>query len=309
MPQLQEKESRDFARATRDQSANSPWPERIRGVTRAAADWTGAGLAYAVVGFLAIQIATSLPELSNAETPTGPATATQPAADNTPGDPAATQPGDIAAAVPLQPTPTPAADEPTATAADLDSNRIASILWILAFVLTASGVYVLLRLTAPPDGPVRDTKAFRNAMELWNPAVFAANPTPRERHHNRQRFNAMRLRSEVAKLGWLDKIFGNTRQETEATTDISESTLVALGAVEALEDRQPSLMRVSPKQFDEIKFEAGVKAKLRHLNGGEAGEDTILDKFKSGFPGAWPPSQAQFARYLELAHTLDTDHT
>ncbi|MEP3245285.1 MAG: P-loop NTPase fold protein [Sneathiella sp.] len=313
VPTLNEEASRDFANAP-DQRAEitSPWPERIRTSVRHMVDCLGALIIIVATGYLLFQ-ASLLLSIGEAADDT-----------NVPKEEALVRQIDrqLNEVLEVKPTEGVATSEgaagadverPSVSADSLTGERLDILLWLFLILVPLPLAYLLKRVTMEPDETVRDTKSFRDALQIWNRAVFASNPTPRDmkRYHNRLRFNAMRLRRDGPVIGWLEKLFKVTRGSEPAVIDIPEPTLVALGAVESF---LPDLID-GEKLFNINEFENSIRGKLKDLNGSSSvaeapgGESQdILTEFTENFPDFWPPSAEQIRQYRELSRVLDTRH-
>ncbi|MCG8491882.1 MAG: hypothetical protein MI743_09735, partial [Sneathiellales bacterium] len=187
---------------------------------------------------------------------------------------------------------------------------------IVVIVVALLFFIVIRRSSKEQDEKIEDTERFKDALSIWNPAVFASNPTPRDmkRYHNRLRFNAMRLRPFNAKLTWLDKLFKVKQKEDPDEIDIPEPTLVALGAVESF---APDLItsKEAVQNYNPEDFNVAVQEELKKMNGSipvktnghaKAGDGTdILKDFEKHYPNFWPPQKSYFEEYQQLNKALD----
>jgi hypothetical protein len=213
----------------------SDWPKLLRRALRVAPDACLPALALiAAIGLLATQ----LPTTTSSSAPAQPATATNVATSPQTGS------GGVATPAPQsQPSQVPQITLPTRRVDELSGN---SGSWSLVGIGLMIVIILLLaarRIATAREEQVTDSKTFRDALAIWHPAVFAADPTPRgiKRHQNRLRLQAMRLRPPHEEPDIFDAIFSKSAKQTDAVeTDarsdfsVGEPTLVALGAIDAL---------------------------------------------------------------------------
>jgi hypothetical protein len=175
---------------------------------------------------------------------------------------------------------------------------------------------------------VEDSADFREALRIFNQAIFAANPTPRgvKRFENRLRYFAMRSRGDDRPPDWIDRLFGRLghRVRTEdhrQEVDIPEPTLVALGVIAALD---AGLLRQATQSGD-VNFEKAfsgrwfrqrqaLKARgeedspetrrLRRDLDLQDGLEPALATFAKTFDGHWPPTPDQIRIFCDLSGTI-----
>ena len=156
---------------------------------------------------------------------------------------------------------------------------------------------VARRITTTREDKVEDSRSFRDALAIWHPAVFAADPTPRglKRHQNRLRLQAMRLRPSHEQPDLLDRWFAVTPKTGGNGLDISEPTLVALGGIVALCDDVPD-WSVTAHQPTPTAASSGPT------------RETIIARcagnFENHFPHDWPPTQAAINAFKTLRRSL-----
>jgi len=266
----------------------SPWPKRIRAILRSAPDIGVPALALiAAIGLSTAQLtATAPPE-------TVRTTQQQPSPKSAPG-----------ASAPRQDTPgattTVSIDLPTIGAERL--ARTARGLPFLGIGLSLLIIILLVarRLTTAREDKVEDSKDFRDALTIWHPAVFAADPTPRgvKRHQNRLRLQAMRLRPPRQQPDILDRLFSRTPPvDDPPDLLINEPTLVALGGIVAL-----------CRDIPDWSVGSDASAGLPAGSGPAAVQAKIISKcrirFEKTFPDDWPPTQASIDAFRILRRSL-----
>jgi KAP family P-loop domain len=272
----------------------SQWPKRIRAALRYIPDAGVPALALiAAIWFLASQVTTMPPQ----STP------------NLAPQQAATKPGTADSAGGAAPTPdasptnvvTADVKIPAVTADQLMSR--AQVHPFLGIGLAALTLVLLVarRITTTREDKVEDSRSFREALAIWHPAVFAADPTPRgvKRHQNRLRLQAMRLRPPHEKPDLLDLWFSVTTKADgkSSTLNISEPTLVALGGIAALCGDIPD-WSINAQQ---------TAATAGAATAGPSQEAIVTrcrSKFESFFPHDWPPTQAAIGAFKTLRRAL-----
>jgi len=318
-----------------DTAPLSPWPARVRRMVHDAYD-IGTGLAaLALVICLAaggmVQVVGEQWPVIPAETTAhaAPATAAaQPAAR--PGA-ATAAPGGQAAELPGEGATLAAAAAPTVTAAEITAHPLLPYAPFLlpAMALVLVGFWVAGRLLAVREAVVEDSADFREALRIFNKAIFAASPTPRgvKRFENRLRYFAMRSRGDDRPPDWIDRLFGRlghrvrTEEGQPEEVDIPEPTLVALGAIagvdaeilkQASRDGDHGVDEVIGLSLSTCEHECDTHAD-------EADPDTLrsrqrydlveeihaaLGAFEKTFDGYWPPTPDQIRVFCDLSGTI-----
>jgi hypothetical protein len=267
----------------------SPWPKRVRAILRTAPDIVVPALALvAAIAFLSAQFATMLQKNSSAP----PAAVEQPVDKPAPGGGAAGPSAPI-------PNPQPGRAAPSIEFRKVTPDRLASgeQAWeFLVIGLTVLIVVLLVarRVTTAREDRVEDSANFRDALAIWHPAVFAADPTPRgvKRHQNRLRLQAMRLRPGREEPDILDRWFSGLPAGGDPANDqpVNDPTLVALGAIYALCGDIPDRIfegDLPAQQNPDAAIKWAIIAKC-------------LIEFKRKFPGDWPPAQASTDTFRDL---------
>ena len=297
VPEINEANSIDLSSgADPALAAASPWPKRIRGALRNIPDACVPALALiAAIWFLASWLPPITPQdkqpgQSSQQQTTGPA----PAADDA---------GQGA-------TPGPARDNTLVKQTRIPAVTVDQLLRQVEIqpylgVALAILIIVLLiarRVTTLREDKVEDSKDFRNALAIWHPAVFAADPTPRgvKRHQNRLRLQAMRLRPLHEKPDLLDSWFSAKANSEDSdktkSPDISEPKLVALGGIAALLEDIPSWsiqdnQSTAPPDGQATQNLSAIITRCR-------------SNFKATFPGDWPPTQSDIDAFRNLRQSL-----
>lgn len=176
-------------------------------------------------------------------------------------------------------------------------DLLPSARWPMAVPIALTIAFLVLiamrRLSLRTEGLVEDSEDFREALRIWHPVIFAANPTPRgvKRHHNRLRFHAMRLRPQAEQSDWIDRMFaGPDGPPAGSPTEIPDETLVALGALEA---RDAALLQ----ELDESgEITTGT-------NKGKEISEAIYE-FQESFRDAWPPTSEQVTAFRALSSSV-----
>lgn len=315
VPTLTEEGSREIGSSLPDEEVHlSPWPDRFRSAWRNIVDVGIALVIFLALGFGGSELVKSYAVTEEANQ-SGEAT-------NPPAN------GDASNAVQQGQAQGPQGNtrqpETNASAVNLPSvakedlqDKGFQFLEEVGVLLIALLLFIVIRRSSKEqDEKIEDTARFKDALSIWNPAVFASNPTPRDmkRYHNRLRFNAMRLRPFNAKLTWLDKLFKVKLKKDVDDIDIPEPTLVALGAVESF---APDLItgKEAAENYNPADFNTAVQNELKKMNGsipvktnGSAvpGDGTeILKDFKEHYPDFWPPKKEYFDEYQQLNKALD----
>ena len=122
-----------------------------------------------------------------------------------------------------------ASDKDLAVAAPRAGFPWAQLALALA-LLAAAGAYLARLWVLSKQRPASDSQPFRDALGLWNSVIFLASRTPRavKQYKNMLRYQAMRLRALQA--------------TGEASADIREADLVALGAISLVD---PQLLKAA----------------------------------------------------------------
>ncbi len=177
----------------------------------------------------------------------------------------------------------------------------------LAFIL----LLAMARLLSVREVEVSDSPDFGRAIALWSPVVYAANPTPRgvKRYKNRLRYFAMRLRGDDRPLDWIDRLFQRRefpmrREPADGDGTIDEATLIAIGALDALD---PDLLTQAPADRARL-----MEAKIRRRqadHGLQLGTDwntqTMVAEFNKAYPQAWNFGAEDVKRYRVLNRTIE----
>lgn len=193
--------------------------------------------------------------------------------------------------------------------------------WLVVTILAAlGGLAAFGRRTRrildglPSAAPVvRDSRDFSDALYLWHPWVVLLNRTPRsvKQFKNRVRYLAGLQRREPEPRNLVERFMarawrwlGGGSGIASGEQPIPEPLLVALGAIHHCNPdwlrRDDDWQRIEARQFGELL--AGVKC---NGNGPPPGAAESLrqaiDDFTHPFPGLWPPTPEQRARFLLMA--------
>jgi len=311
----------------------SPWPARARRWVHDAWD-VGTGLAALA---LAICItAGGVVQLVQERWPGAPARPAAAAVAATANAPAANQPG-ASTPAPGGPAAESTGEEsvsttataPTVTAAEVTAHPLLPyapfILPALALILV--GFWVAGRILAVQEAMVEDSVDFREALRIFNKAIFAASPTPRgvKRFENRLRYLAMRSRGDDRPPDWLDHLFARLghRVRTEDQrheVDIPEPTLVALGAIAGIDEQiLPRATDSEDQGIDSVIYldlfayeqdfnkelmpdmsNPRVRERRKHLTEVQSG----IESFQQSFDGLWPPTLDQVRAFCDLSGTI-----
>ncbi|GAA5174139.1 hypothetical protein GCM10025771_03090 [Niveibacterium umoris] len=110
--------------------------------------------------------------------------------------------------------------------------------WLPVVLLVMVGTIVSLALVRRPSPVVRDSDAFRKALEIWNPVVATALRTPRavKRYQNRVRYMAMMARNTRRALTLRDELrmWLLRRKDPGGAAPVGDPSpeLVAIGALD-----------------------------------------------------------------------------
>ncbi|MCG8493968.1 MAG: KAP family NTPase, partial [Sneathiellales bacterium] len=315
VPALEEEGSREIGSSLSDGEVHlSPWPDRFRHVWRNSVDVGIALVIFLIIGFGGNEIYKSYTKINEGNQSQQ---AVKLQRDIEVIKTAPQSQGQMLSVNTRRPEiSTVAVNPPSVGRGDLEDNSF-ELFGKIAVLLIALLLFIGIRRSSKEqDEKIEDTARFKDALSIWNPAVFASNPTPRDmkRYHNRLRFNAMRLRSFNAKWTWLDKIFNGEGPEEPEKIKIPEPTLVALGAVESF---APGLIsgKEASENYNPDDFNAAVQEELKKMNGSisvkkngsaNAGDGTdILKDFEKHYPKLWPPKKEYFDEYQQLNKALD----
>lgn len=315
VPALEEEGSREIGSSLPDEGVHlSPWPDRFRDAWRNIVDVGIALTIFLAIGFAGNELYKSY-AVSDVEIQTSEATnpSSNVEASNAGQQKQSQAPGRQTRQPEANSSPV---NLPSVVKEDLQDKSF-QYLEEAIVILVALLIFVVVRRSSKEqDEKIEDTERFKDALSIWNPAVFASNPTPRDmkRYHNRLRFNAMRLRPFNAKLTWLDKLFKVKLKDDPDEIDIPEPTLVALGAVESF---APDLImgKEAARNYNPADFNTAVQKELKKMNGAipiktngsaAAGDGAdILKDFKEHYPDFWPPKKEYFDEYQQLNKALD----
>jgi hypothetical protein len=271
-------------------SADSPWPPRIRAGLRYVPD---AGIP-ALVLILGIWVLATV--ANNMSIASGPVPGVS-AGGNTTADAGPTQTG------PANPQPgssndgaSPELRIPTVSAAQLMRHRQMQPYLGMALSALIILLWSVRRITIAQQDRVEDSRSFRDALTIWHPAVFAADPTPRgvKRHQNRLRLQAMRLRPSDDSHDLLDRWFGKRIKHHELGPEITEPTLVALAAIVALCGGVPNWAVSAPQPAPDSGPDSDQHAIIARCAG----------SFERRFPNDWPPSETAIDAFKTLRDSL-----
>lgn len=145
------------------------------------------------------------------------------------------------------PADVPAVVAPIAASSDSASQgpvyftaavKVGPAWWLPLLLLGIAGGIAALALVRRPNPVVRDSAAFRDALEIWNPVVATALRTPRavKRFQNRVRYLAMMARHSRRALTFGDELRMWLLRRHEAPSDAPvgdpSPELVAIGALD-----------------------------------------------------------------------------
>jgi hypothetical protein len=270
--------------------SGSPWPSRIRAGFRYVPD---AGIP-ALMLMLGMWLLASA--VNNISTAGGPATGFPAGASTvTETGPAPKSPANAQGSSSSSGA-IPELRIPTVTADQLMRHRQMQPYLGVALAALIILLWSVRRITITREDKVEDSKSFRDALTIWHPAVFAADPTPRgvKRHQNRLRLEAMRLRPSEARPDLLDRWFGVTAKRREVGPEITEPTLVALAAVAALCGGVPEWAVSARSPIAEPGPESGKHAIIARCG----------SSFERRFPNDWPPTAIAINTFKTLRDSL-----
>jgi hypothetical protein len=142
-----------------------------------------------------------------------------------------------------------ASDKDLAAAAPRAGFPWAQLALALA-LLAAAGAYLARLWVLSKQRPASDSQPFRDALGLWNSVIFLASRTPRavKQYKNMLRYQAMRLRALQA--------------TGEASADIREPDLVALGAISLVDPKLLTGAVLPDRPIESLVKDAAVQASL-----------------------------------------------
>jgi len=306
-------------------AAVSPWPRRVRGFLRDGFDVLGGVLPMAVLAsFLMLGIVSGIPapdgpvppELNGGTPAAAPTAQTQdtgqPAVAGSPGAPGT----EASESVAQRPT--------LVSEVDVGPGSLWPHFLLVTLAVLLSTVFMVVRATTAREETVEDTREFVSALELWNPVIFAANPTPRgiKRYHNRLRYLAMRARGEDRPRDWIDRLFEwwdarrrrePPKQQTaspqpEAIT-LGEPELVSIGAIQAFNSELLDLgagadveARLA-KEIADKESGLGIKVAGGKINGKDWSVEAMIEVFQREFR-TWPLEQPKIDAFRALSQSV-----
>lgn len=171
----------------------------------------------------------------------------------------------------------------------------------------------LLAFRWPAAYNVTDSLKFEKALRIWHPLIYARHNTPRsmKRFLNRVRYFAMRLRSYGKEPSAWSRILSavgvakkSAEEAQDRPLDVPEEVLVALSAIHHADDSwldDPAALAAGPTgaQWE--------PAAPPSAEGDPASPPTLetalreaIGRHRSTFPGSWPPTGSQIARFRKL---------
>jgi hypothetical protein len=314
--------------AEQEESAGpvSPWPRRVRRGLATALDAAVGGGAVVVVAVALISGALNLLDLRPAEQPAEArqqqetTAAVPPTSDTTSNTASSTPLTEETATASGTTTPEAPPEAPHVSAEEISRG----LPWLHGAVLVLAVLLVVYfaarRSIDRREGVVEDSVDFRDALAIWNPVIFAANPTPRgvKRYQNRLRYLAMRARGDARPPDWIDRLFRRLGHRVDGTAAepplaIEEPTLVALGAIDAL---APDILEGDSAKTGERLNSAliGARTKRGASDGGQAPDTrAVIDahqeissasRFRETFPDLWPPTEDQVRTFRALTRAV-----
>jgi hypothetical protein len=310
----------------------SPWPGRMRRWLGDADDVAKGLTAFAVVACVALSAGVRViaPQgtaiLTGAPSAQAPATAAEASEAGEPATESA-----LAALAHVPGVTEPGADLPQVAPGDVTAHPLLPLLPYLPplLALLLVGWWTAGRVLTVREAVVEDSADFREALRIFNQAIFAASPTPRgvKRFENRLRYFAMRSRGDDRPPDWIDHLFGRLghrvrTEEPRQEVDIPEPTLVALGAIAGV---APEILRRASgngkqgtdevRNIDEV---IGWDLSGYKQDADKHGENSpaarfydrmqevhlALSAFEQVFSGYWPPSSEQIRAFCDLSGTI-----